>query len=280
MKTNKTQQISTEYGRDYQIKQANKYRNRNNNHWQKRITLSFDLVDKYIAKNLNKSPQETIIADLGCSIGTFAIEFSKLGYEAFGVDSDPSALDVARQLAREENVSPKFICGDISEWSDISTSKIDIAICFDIFEHLHDNELGSFLQSVKRTLSKNGYLIFHTFPTQYDYIFFSNRRTYWPLLPFKNINPSRFNKLVKIYSSLLDIFLLTIKGRTHKERIKSSKHCNLLTKERLEGFFIRSGFKIIYLESSQLYPFKKDRQKIFTKQPISYRNLFGVVKTK
>jgi 2-polyprenyl-3-methyl-5-hydroxy-6-metoxy-1,4-benzoquinol methylase len=278
MTTNKLKETSTEYGRDYQIRQANKYRNRTNNHWQKRIALSFNLVNKYVAKSLKKSPEETIVADFGCSIGTFAIEFSKLGYQAFGIDSDPSALDVARQLAQEENVTPKFICGDISEWSDIFPSQIDIAICFDIFEHLRDDELGSFLQSVKKTLLKNGYLIFHTFPTQYDYIFFSNKHTHWPLLPFKNIKTSRFDKLVKIYSSLLDVWFLITKGKTHKERIKNSRHCNPLTKERLKDIFLRSGFKIICLESSQLYPFKKDRQRIFYKQPITYRNLFGVVK--
>ena len=280
MLINKLRKTSAEYGQDYQINQANKYRNRTNNHWQKRIALAFDLVNKYVVKNLNKSPQESIVVDVGCSIGTFAIEFAKLGYQSFGVDFDPSALDIARQLSQEENVSPKFICGDISEWSDISLSQIDIAICFDIFEHLHDDELGSFLQSIKKTLSGNGYLVFHTFPTQYDYIFFSKRYTYWPLIPFKNVRTSRFDKLIKIYSLFLDIYFLIRNGKIHKDMIKNSQHCNPLTKERLEDIFLRGGFKIIYLESSQLYPFEKDVQNIFSKQSISYRNLFGVVKVK
>jgi 2-polyprenyl-3-methyl-5-hydroxy-6-metoxy-1,4-benzoquinol methylase len=280
MPINKIRKTFAEYGQDYQINQANKYRNRTNNHWQKRIALSFDLVNKYVVKNLNKSPQESIVVDVGCSIGTFAIEFAKLGYQSFGVDFDHSALDIARQLSQEEKVSPKFICGDINEWPDISLSQIDIAICFDIFEHLHDDELGSFLQSIKKTLSRNGYLVFHTFPTQYDYIFFSKRYTYWPLIPFKNIRTSRFDKLAKIYSLFLDIYFLIRNGKIHKDMIKNNQHCNPLTKERLEDIFLRGGFKIIYLESSQLYPFKKDVQNIFSKQSISYRNLFGVVKVK
>lgn len=280
MPINKIRKTFAEYGQDYQINQANKYRNRTNNHWQKRIALAFDLVNKYVVKNLNKSPQESIVVDVGCSIGTFAIEFAKLGYQSFGVDFDPSALDIARQLSQEENVSPKFICGDISEWSNIFLSQIDIAICFDIFEHLHDDELGSFLQSIKKTLSRNGYLVFHTFPTQYDYIFFSKRYTYWPLIPFKNVRTSRFDKLVKIYSLFLDIYFLIRNGKIHKDIIKNSQHCNPLTKERMEDILLRGGFKIIYLESSQLYPFKKDVQNIFSKQSISYRNLFGVVKVK
>lgn len=280
MLINKLRKTSAEYGQEYQINQANKYRNRANNHWQKRIALCFDLVNRYVVKNLNKSPQDSIVVDVGCSIGTFAIEFAKLGYQSFGVDFDSSALEIAGQLSQEEKVSPKFICGDISEWSDISLSQIDIAICFDIFEHLHDDELGSFLQSIKKILSRNGYLVFHTFPTQYDYIFFSKRYICWPLIPFKNVRTSRFDKLVKIYSLFLDIYFLIRSGKIHKDMIKNSQHRNPLTKERLEDIFLRGGFKIIYLESSQLYPFKKDIQNIFSKQSVSYRNLFGVVKVK
>lgn len=277
---NKSKETSAEYGEEYQINQANKYRNRNNNHWQKRIALAFDLANKYVVRYLNKSPQETIVVDIGCSIGTFAIEFAKLGYQAFGVDLDPSALDIAEQLCQEENVSVEFICEDINEWANRFSSQIDIAICFDMFEHLYDDELGSFLQSIKKSLSRNGYLIFHTFPTQYDYIFFSKKYTYWSLIPFRNTKPSRFDKLVKLYSLLLDIELLVRKGGAHKDTIKYSRHCNPLTKQRLEDIFLRSGFKIICLESSQLYPFKKNVQHLFAKQPITYRNLFGVVKVK
>ncbi len=34
--------------------------------------------------------------DVGCSIGTFAIEFAAKGYRSFGIDFDQTALDIAR----------------------------------------------------------------------------------------------------------------------------------------------------------------------------------------
>ncbi len=277
----KAKMIPVESKQDYQLQQAEKYRNRNNNSWRKRIDLAFNLMNRYILKDLQKGPQNTIVVDFGCSIGTFAIEFAKLGYQTFGVDFDHSALLIANKLADEENVSPKFICGDITEWLNSCPLQIDIAICFDIFEHLYDDEIGIFIQSIKRNLSRNGYIIFHTFPTQYEYIFFHPKMPlYYPLVPLRNIKASQFERLVKIYSLLVDIGCLIMKKKTYKDIIKNWPHCNPLTKERLKDIFLRSGLEIVYLDSSQLYQFKNNVQQMFSKQPISHRNIFGVLQAK
>ena len=102
------------------------------------------LVSQYALPRLgHKSTSDIIVTDVGCSIGTFAIEFAKLGYRSYGVDFDPEALTQARRLCEEEKTHAEFICGDIANWNK-QLPPIDIAICFDIFEHLHDDELGSF----------------------------------------------------------------------------------------------------------------------------------------
>jgi 2-polyprenyl-3-methyl-5-hydroxy-6-metoxy-1,4-benzoquinol methylase len=74
-------------------------------------------------------------------------------YQCYGIDFDPIVLEIASQLAKEENVSPKYVCGNIADWTS-AFPPIDIAVCFDIFEHLHDDELGSFLTSIRKQLSK------------------------------------------------------------------------------------------------------------------------------
>jgi len=163
---------SFSYGSGYQASQAEKFRNRKNNHWVHRIALANRLVDSYVFPKFTEvKKSDVVVVDVGCSIGTFAIEFAKKGYKAYGVDFDASALEIARQLSKEENVTPVFVQGDVSNWS-VNFPKIDIAICFDIFEHLHDDELGAFLVAIRRQLSEKGSLIFHTFPTQFYYIFF------------------------------------------------------------------------------------------------------------
>jgi len=272
----KPKDTSLVYGMDYQLTQADKYRNRNSNHWRFRIKLAHNFLKKYVPLQIEKiSKKDIVIVDVGCSIGTFAIEFAKLGYDSYGIDFDSTAIEVAEVLATEEGVAPKFVCGDISEWTE-NFPPIDIAICFDIFEHLHDDELGSFLSIIRRQISQNGAIVFHTFPTQYDYIFYSRRIIRYPLLPFRNISQSKFNKIVKFYSCLIDMFLLLKRGKTYIENIKEAAHCNPTTSERLTELLNRAGFEVVFIESSNLYDFQSLVHKQFKKQPITFRNLYGV----
>jgi SAM-dependent methyltransferase len=241
-----------------------------------RIELANRLVTEFMLPRFKgKTPKEITVVDVGCSIGTFAIEFARSGYRSYGIDFDPAALKIARELAQEEKVETDFVCGDISDWGK-SFPPIDIAVCFDIFEHLHDDELGACLNAVRRNLSPAGGLVFHTFPTQWDEVFFTKSYISFPLIPFKILPPRVFNSIVKIYASLVDIVLLTTKGVTFREYIKLFSHCNPTTQERLVDIFQRAGFEIVYIETAQLYQLEPRIQKLFARQPISYRNIFGV----
>ena len=68
-------QTSYEYGYQYQLTQAEKYRNRENNHWKYRIELANRLVDEAL-KEMPPTSRPRTLLDVGCSIGTFAIEFA------------------------------------------------------------------------------------------------------------------------------------------------------------------------------------------------------------
>ncbi len=276
MATNEIKATSFSYGNDYQSKQIEKYRNRNANHWKFRIELFEVLLEKI---NTQNTISDTFVADIGTSIGTFAIEAAKKGYKAAGIDFDPDAIAAAKQLASDENVQVEFICADVSQAINLS-SKIDIAVCFDIFEHMHDDELGSLLLALKQKMSENGKILFHTFPNQYDYIFFEHTLLAIPLIPFSLLPKKCFNRLVKLHVAFIDALLILFKGKTYKESIKKKSHCNPLSVERLNDIFVRAGYEIELLESKQLYPYKKTRMKIFKKQTITYRNIYGIIKPK
>jgi len=265
-----------EYGRDYQLEAADKYRNREKNHWKIRIKLARELVEKYALPRLcNKPKQDIIIVDVGCSVGTFAIEFAKLGYKTFGVDFDDHAIEISQKLSVEEGVTAKFVKGDVSVLNDM-IELVDIAICFDIFEHLHSDELGSFLSIIKKRLSANGCIVFHTFPTYYDYIFYrAAYRRFLPLL-FRKLSINNFNRIVKTYSLFIDIYLILKTGRSYSERISHERHCNPTTEERLTQIFMRAGYELICIRSDNIYQYKKLIQNKFVSQPITYRNLYGV----
>lgn len=283
----KPKETSYEYGKAYQLAQAEKYRCRHENHWHLRIELAERLVKEYVTPMFSGVGKENIVVvDVGCSIGTFALEFAREGYRAYGVDFDESAIEVAMILSEEEKVSAEFLCKDVSALGD-DFPPVDIAVCFDIFEHLHDDELGGLLQGIRRMLSEKGYLVFHTFPTEYDYLFYTDefnllgrRFLYVPLLLFRKLSPTRFSRIVRAYATFLDLFWIITKGMTYRQSIKAESHCNPMTKERLTDILERNGYEILTIQTSQVYPYEAGMKKRFSNQPMADRNIFGVAAPK
>lgn len=220
------------------------------------------------------------LVDIGCSVGLFAIKFSKMGYNAYGVDFDQTAIDIAQKLNQDDGGSAIFFKMDVSDWNLVNP--IDIALCFDIFEHLHDDELGAMLFGIKKKLSPNGCIVFHTLPLQYDYLFWnqSKLKIEFPFILslFKNSSPEKFSRIVILYAMIIDFFYFMRYGAIHKDLIKKDGHCNPLTKKRLEDIFLRAGYKFIFLESGFLgdSQFDKKQRDYFYKQSITHRSLRGI----
>ncbi len=270
---------SAEYGLEYQRGQAAKYRGRATNHWKTRVELAMRLAEEWSIPRLGgraaRDPGSVRVLDVGCSIGTFAIEFARRGFTATGIDLDADALVIARELAAEEGVRAEFLQEDVSAWTGAHGS-VDIVVAFDLFEHLHDDELGALLRAIRGALSPEGTLIYHTFPTEFDYIFFSKNRPLWePLLALAHLPAEEFERRARAYAARLDAEYLESGGVPHREWIEMHQHCNPLTKRRLEGMLRRAGLRSLAIETAQLYPFGLERQAQFAGQPIVDRNLFG-----
>jgi 2-polyprenyl-3-methyl-5-hydroxy-6-metoxy-1,4-benzoquinol methylase len=282
---NAPKSTSFEYGQSYQAQMLDYYyqskeKNDNNTEYV-RVELAKNLINKWVLPRFSpKKPSELTLVDIGCSVGLFAIEFSKMGYNAYGVDFDQAAIDLAKKLNLDDGGSAHFFKMDVSDWNLVNP--IDIALCFDIFEHLHDDELGAMLFGIKKKLSPNGCIVFHTLPLQYDYLFWnqSKMKIEFPFILslFKNRSPQKFSRLAIFYSMILDILYFIRFGAIHKELIKKDGHCNPLTQERLEDIFSRCGYKLIFLESGFLgdSQFDKKQRDYFYKQSITHRSLRGI----
>ncbi len=271
---------SYEYGRAYQEEMEQHYwdsqKTEESNHDRARIKLAERLIMEH-GRSLDSS---AVLLDVGCSVGLFATYFSKLGYRSIGIDFDKNAIEIAERISKLDGGSAEFIIGDLAD-SNLAIPPVDIAILFDILEHLHDDEIGALLANLKRILKPNGILIFHTLPMQYDYVFWNGKKGElqipFMLIPFVIFSTVFFEKAVRCYALFVDIALVLFTNKTWRERIKKTSHCNPLTKVRLEDIFRRGGWEIIELKTGFLTKqFNKLFRRIFEKNPITHRSLYGV----
>jgi SAM-dependent methyltransferase len=275
------------YGDSYQQDMEQFYweskRNSPENHGWNRVRLAERLVREASGRYLGTAnPAAAALLDVGCSVGLLAIHFSKLGYRASGVDFDPVAIETARRLNELDAGKAQFILGDVGAMQ--GPPAVDIALCFDIFEHLHDDELGALLKALRGVLTERGVLVFHTYPQWYDYLFSmwakdQRIRFPWPLKPFSYLPAAAFRKCVVIYALLIDVALVAITGKTWRERIKHTSHCNPLTLERLTDLLERANYQILQLESGFITDqFRPGAKRRFLKHQITHRSLYGIAR--
>lgn len=266
------------YTHAYVSTQLDKFANRKINHWQHHISLTKRLVSEFAPK-----PPARML-DLGCSIGTFALEFALEGYETTGLDFDPKALEQAEILARELNCQPKWECQNASTF--VLEEKVDFVVCFDLLEHLTDEMIKSMLIQVKRNLVDGGVFIFHTFPTEFDHVFYRNPLACLPLIPFRALASDRFEKIVRRYAKFLNVFYLLRYLKTHKKHIGSTVHPNPLSIERIKDFMSEVGFEILLLETGldEINPLRnrsgRIAKKYFSGQTIAHRSIWGCARKK
>jgi len=231
------------------------------------------------------------ILDLGCSIGTYAIEFALEGHKTVGLDLDPKALEVAKQLADREGCRVEWLCEDACNF--LLSKPVDFIVCFDLLEHLKDETIRGMFRCVRKNLKPDGVFVYHTFPTEYDHVFYSNlcfkqftSKLSLPLIPFKRLSDVRFTKAVKYYSHFLDLFSLILLGKTHRQLISNTVHPNPLSKERVDSFCDEAGLEVVFSKMGieDFNPLKPGQGEVaikhFPDKTIAQRSLWGAVRVR
>lgn len=86
------------------------------------------------------------ILDLGCGDGRHLVRFAKSGFEMFGLDSAPTAIELAEKWLMREGVYAEFACADMSTipWHN---GFFDAVICIQTINHHR-------LEAIRRTISE------------------------------------------------------------------------------------------------------------------------------
>ncbi len=98
-----------------------------------------DVIESAFKLYCNANP--VTILDVGCGTGGHVMEMARRGYDVTGIDLSQSMLDIASSKIKNETpfVSPKFICGDMRNFS--TNCQYDAAIMmFAVIGYLTTNE--------------------------------------------------------------------------------------------------------------------------------------------
>jgi 2-polyprenyl-3-methyl-5-hydroxy-6-metoxy-1,4-benzoquinol methylase len=192
------------------------------------------------------------ILDIGCGEGYFLKLAKEKGFEAFGIDFNEKAIEIAKEKFGLKNVYPYTIEEFIEKFPN---EKFDIICFFHLLEHLDDPL--KFMKNIKKILKENGYIAF-SLPNPKRFSLYFNLRETWDFPPhhLTRWDEKSINKLLNITG--FEIF--------------KKEYEPLKIKEILEGgIMIKKSFGIIKkLED------KKDL--INNKQKIRRRFLINILK--
>ncbi len=100
--------------------------------------------------------------DLGCGTGTTAFTLAKLGFNVSGVDISPTAIEMAKDLAVQQDLNIQFEVGDILNLEKMN-EKFDLIYdshCFHCI--VFDEDRLRVLTGIKHSLNDNGKFILDT----------------------------------------------------------------------------------------------------------------------
>lgn len=113
---------------------------------------AYEEVVKYVE---NKS-----VIEIGCGAGHGSKFLSQYAKNIFTVDLDKNSLDHAKKSNYAANI--EYVNANVLEGLPFDDNKFDVAICFQVFEHIHKKNSLRFITEIKRVLKPGSILILTT----------------------------------------------------------------------------------------------------------------------
>lgn len=103
--------------------------------------------------------------DLGCGTGKKSIYLAKNGFEkAVGVDISPSAIEIAKRNAEEENISNiSFEVCDITDLSFLGNEKFDFVLDWAALHCISEDKMPQYVSEVAKHTQQQGILMLRVF---------------------------------------------------------------------------------------------------------------------
>ena len=95
------------------------------------------------------------VLDVGCGTGEHALLAARLGLEAVGVDTAPSAIAIAQRKARERHLAPRFTVANALDLAALG-EQFDTVLDCGLFHVLSDEDRRAFIASLATVVRPGG----------------------------------------------------------------------------------------------------------------------------
>lgn len=126
-----------------------------------------ELPIKNLPERLLANNPQPLLLDIGCGNGWVSLYLASRGIHVRGIDSSPTAIAQAQQLAQQSQLSEMavFEVGDGLHLPYESES-FDAVLDRGFFHHVPEDEYERYIAEVTRVLQDKGLLSIHTFTTR------------------------------------------------------------------------------------------------------------------
>lgn len=112
---------------------------------------------KFLKKDQKYKVEDLNILDLGCGTGRNANYLGELGNRVVGIEISKTALNLAKERARNLGLNVDYRLGDIGEPYNIENDSVDLILDITSSNSLNDKGREVYLNEVNRVLKNGGY---------------------------------------------------------------------------------------------------------------------------
>ncbi|MFA6515390.1 MAG: class I SAM-dependent methyltransferase [Candidatus Paceibacterota bacterium] len=112
---------------------------------------------KFLKKKEKFKVENKIILDLGCGTGRNSNYLADLGNKVIGIEISKTALNLAKERAKELNLDVDYRLGDIGQEYEIADQSIDVVLDVTSSNSLNEEGREIYLKEVDRVLKNGGY---------------------------------------------------------------------------------------------------------------------------